>query len=609
MIEFWRKLWKINRPYKSRLLAGIFFGALSGIADVMVLVTVAFVVGVIFSGAKIDLIDKAIAQLKTYSPWLASTFLKAQNALSNQINGSKVGLVMLVGLIPLAMLARGVCNYLNNYLIAWSANRAICDLRARVFEHLMNLPLSFLSRHSTGELMSRIGDVGILQNTMASALVTMVKEPINVIGMLCLAFAADTRLTLITLIVLPVCGIPIAIYNRKVRKAGAAMQTEQASLSRMMHESFTGNRIIKGYNLEQVSMDRFRANQRKFISQLMRVVRSTETPGPLIEFLSAIGIAILLLYMAGSSHASPAKFGVFIGTILLIYRPAKAVIRMQSQIHAAKAATGRVFELLATQSTLIDPPNPVPLRASGAEIQFDNVCFNYGDKPVLHDINLRVEPGRMAAVVGSSGSGKTTLTNLLLRFYDPTRGVIRIGGTDLRSVALHDLRSQVAVVTQEVILFDETIRQNIAYGRENATFEEIQEAARNAFAHDFILAKPHGYESVVGEKGTNLSGGERQRVAIARAILKNAPILVLDEATSSLDNESERMVQAALDELMKGRTTICIAHRLSTIQNADLILVLDHGRIVEKGRHEELLARGGIYQKLHALGFNKPEAE
>jgi subfamily B ATP-binding cassette protein MsbA len=295
---------------------------------------------------------------------------------------------------------------------------------------------------------------------------------------------------------------------------------------------------------------------------------------------------------------------VFIGALMMMYGPVKAIIRVQSQLHQARAATQRVFELLATQSTLTDPPQPVPLKAAGAEIHFDNVSFSYGDKPVLRNIQLRVKPGRMMALVGSSGSGKTTLTNLLLRFYDPTQGVIRIGGVDLRQVALRDIRSQIAVVTQEVILFHDTIRQNIAYGRPDAAFAEIEAAARNAFAHDFILGKPRGYDSVVGEKGTNLSGGERQRIAIARAIVKNAPILVLDEATSSLDNESERVVQAALDELMKGRTTICIAHRLSTIHHADEIVVLDHGEIVETGRHEELLARGGVYQNLYKLGFS-----
>jgi ABC-type multidrug transport system fused ATPase/permease subunit len=270
----------------------------------------------------------------------------------------------------------------------------------------------------------------------------------------------------------------------------------------------------------------------------------------------------------------------------------------------ARGATQRIFDLLATESTLKDPPQPVPLHAASAPILFDNVSFAYKDKLVLRDIRFSAEPGQMIALVGKSGSGKTTLTNLLLRFYDPTGGAIRIGGVDLRQAAVRDIRSQMAVVTQEIILFNDTIRHNIGLGRPGATDAEIEQAARHAFAHEFIVGKPQGYDSVVGEKGTNLSGGERQRIAIARAILKDAPILVLDEATSSLDNESERIVQVALDQLMKGRTTFCIAHRLSTVQHADVILVLDQGRIVESGRHAELLASGGVYHKLHALGFN-----
>jgi ATP-binding cassette, subfamily B, bacterial MsbA len=604
MIEFWRKLWQLTRPYKGRFILGAIFGVFSGLADAMVMLTVAFVVSVVFSGFQNEDIDRKIAKLNEYLPWLAAGLQQVQHWLSDHITGSKVNLVLVVSLVPLVMLGRGLCNYLNNYLMGWVAIRAICDLRARLFGHLLNLPLSFLSRNSTGELMSRIGDTAVLQNMIGVSLVTLITQPIRLVSFAVIPFAMYPKLTAIALVTFPLCIIPVVVYNRKVRRAGAAIQTEAANLSKVMHESFTGNRIIKGYNLEEVVVDRFAANQQKFIGHFMRVVRSTETPGPIIEVLAAIGVAILLLYLAGA--ATPTEFMVFIGALMMMYGPVKAIIRVQSQLHQARAATQRLFELLATQSTLADPPHPVPLQAAGAEIQFDNVSFSYGDKLVLRNIRLRVEPGRMVALVGSSGSGKTTLTNLLLRFYDPTQGVIRIGGTDLREVALRDIRSQIAVVTQEVILFNDTIRQNIAYGRPDATFAEIEEAARHAFAHDFILGKPRRYDSVVGEKGTNLSGGERQRIAIARAILKNAPILVLDEATSSLDNESARMVQAALDELMKGRTTICIAHRLSTIQHADVILVLDHGEIVETGRHGELLARGGIYQKLHMLGFSPP---
>jgi subfamily B ATP-binding cassette protein MsbA len=614
MFDFWRKLWQLTRPYKGRFLLGVFFGILSGFGDPAVLITVVFVASVVLTGTKAGDVQDAASRLAEISTTLAHVFQDVQHWMGLHVANSKMGLILVVSLVPLVMLARGLFNYLNNYLMGWVAVRATSDLRARVFEHLLNQPLSFLSRNSTGELMSRIGDVGILQSQMGGSMVTMVQGPINVMALAFVAFHMNLRLTAIALVTFPLCIIPVVIYNRKVRKAGTAIQTEQANLARVMHEAFTGNRIIKGYNLEELVVERFKVNQQRFISHFMRALRSSETPGPLIEFLGAIGLSILLYYVAGS--IAPVKFVVFITALLAIYRPLKQVLRVQASLHQARAATDRVFELLATKSTLIDPPTPLPLKAAGAEIHFNDVSFDYGDKNdqkkavgVLHHVQLRVQPGQMVALVGSSGSGKTTLTNLLLRFYDPTEGCICIGGTDLRAVSLRDLRSQIAVVTQEVILFNDTIRQNIACGRQDATMAEIEDAARHAFAHDFILEKPHGYESVVGEKGTNLSGGQRQRIAIARAILKNAPILVLDEATSSLDNESERAVQAALDELMKGRTTICIAHRLSTIHHADLILVLDRGEIVETGRHAELLARGGIYQKLHALGFSKSDGK
>jgi ABC-type multidrug transport system fused ATPase/permease subunit len=281
----------------------------------------------------------------------------------------------------------------------------------------------------------------------------------------------------------------------------------------------------------------------------------------------------------------------------------KNLSRLYNQLAQARASSERVFELLATQNSVPEPAQPRPLKAAGADIHFDHVDFAYDNKPVIRDIDLRIRPGQLVALVGSSGAGKTTLANLLLRFYDPVRGAIRIGGVDIREAATRDLRSQIAVVTQETILFNDTVRRNIELGRPGATHEEIIAAARHAYAYDFIMEKPQGFDTVVGEKGVTLSGGQRQRLAIARAVLRDAPILVLDEATSALDTESERAVQTALDELMKGRTTLCIAHRLSTIFHADMIVVLDKGRIVELGRHDELVKRGGVYQKLYELQF------
>jgi subfamily B ATP-binding cassette protein MsbA len=328
-----------------------------------------------------------------------------------------------------------------------------------------------------------------------------------------------------------------------------------------------------------------------------------------MEIFGAAGIALVFIYvqqLPKDQQPKASDFFTFVLSIVIIYPPIKALTRLHNQLHQARSASERVFELLATKNSMPEPAQPIMLHASHADIEFQNLDFNYGEKPVLRGINLTVKAGQLVALVGASGSGKTTLANLLLRFYDPARGAIKIGGVDLRDVSTRDLRNQIAVVAQENILFNDTIRRNIELGRLGATNDEIVAAAKHAHAYDFITQKPEGFDAIIGEKGVSLSGGQRQRLAIARAVLKNAPILVLDEALSALDSESERIVQNALDELMKGRTTICIAHRLSTILHADMIVVLDQGRIVETGRHAELLQHNGVYRRLYELQFQSP---
>jgi subfamily B ATP-binding cassette protein MsbA len=431
-----------------------------------------------------------------------------------------------------------------------------------------------------------------------------VSDPITLLGTLAFLLWTQPRLTLLTMSVLPLAIIPIVIFGRKVRQSSLATQMQSGDLTQIMVESFTGHRVIKAYSLENIVAEQFRSTARKSIGDYMRMVRAAEIPGPLIEFFGSCGVALVLVYLIlfSKSHPNSAHFIQLIGSVFMIYAPMKNLTRLQNQIIQARAASERAFALLDTKNAVPEPASPRTLQA-GADIHFDHVRFAYGDKVVLHDINLHIKPGQLVALVGASGAGKTTLSNLLLRFYDPQSGAVRIGGVDIREAATRDLRKQIAVVAQETILFNETIRRNIELGRPGATDEEIIAAAKHAHAHQFILEKPGGYNAVIGEKGVLLSGGQRQRIAIARAVLKNAPILILDEATNALDTESERTVQSALDELMKDRTTLCIAHRFSTILHADLIVVMENGRIIETGRHDDLIQRGGVYQKLYAMQF------
>jgi len=602
MTTFLLRLWVYVRPYRARLFFGLLCGILYALSNGALILVIKTVVNLLFGGGPVSFHEE-VAKAPSFLQPALNRLIEALPAL--QSPESKLGLLLVIASVPAVMFVRSLSAYLNIYLLNWAAMRAVADLRTKLFAHLQNLSLGFFIQARTGDLISRItNDTHALQAILGTSVGTMVKDPITVLVLLGILLSQQTVLTLVSMIVLPVCLVPINIYSRKARKSARQMQGHISELTSLMHEAFTGNRIIKAYNLESTVVAEFRETTKKYIGQLMRVLRANEIPSQLTEFLGAVGVALVMAYVlffTDRSQTTPGDFVSFVLAIVVMYQPIKALTRLHNQLHQAAASSQRVFELLQTTSTVQEPASPQPLKAAGAEIRFESIDFDYGDKPVLRGIDFTVEPGQMVALVGSSGSGKTTVANLLLRFYDPQRGAVRIGGTDIRTVSLRDLRDQIALVAQETILFNDTIRHNIALGRPGASDADIEAAARHAYAHDFILQKPGGYNAVVGEKGAALSMGQRQRLTIARAILKNAPILVLDEATSALDAESERAVQAALEELMRGRTTICIAHRLSTVQRADRIIVLDAGRIVESGTHSELLRRQGAYYRLHQL--------
>ncbi len=600
MIAFFRQLFPFVRPYRGRLLLGTLCGAFYALSNAALMVAIKLVCEIVFPPPGSA---PTVAALLSKAPRFAQEHLP-QWLSQLQVSGSKTGVVLAIFTIPLVMGLRCLFAYLNNYLMNWVAMRSIADLQIKLFGHLQDLSLSFFHTARTGELMSRLNnDCAALHNVIASSFASMIKDPITVISVVSLLLYQQPRLTLISLVVFPLCVVPIVIYGRKARKSVQAAQTHAAELAHLMQESFSANRIIKAYNLEETVLGKFRETSKKCVGQMMRIVRAQDLPSQLIEFFASVGIALVFLYVAFVTRSQMSDFVQFIGSIFLMYQPIKAISRLHNQLEQGRAASRHIFSLLASRPTVVEPAQPAPLRAAAADIHFDHVDFDYGEKPVLRDIHLTAKAGQLVALVGSSGSGKTTITNLLLRFYDPQKGSVRIGDTDIRTVSLRDLRNQIAVVTQETVLFNDTIYQNIGLGSAGSSNGEIEAAARHAHAHGFILEKERGYATVIGERGVQLSGGQRQRLAIARAILRNAPILILDEATSALDTESERAVQEALEELMRGRTTICIAHRLSTIQKADWIVVLDQGRIVESGKHAELMARGGLYRKLHELQF------
>ena len=603
MTDFLRKIWELARPYKLRLFLGVLMGVISGLIGPLLIGTAIFIYAAVFPSASASDARPPIKHLPDY---VQTWFYNARDGLASGLHTHPGAVWMLIALIPLISLLRGVSGYLNVYFLQWTGTHAVADLRTKLFAHLLNLSAGFYTENATGKLVSRVmSDTGALQTILTNVVSVIVRDPISLAGVLVFLFLRQPKLTLLSLVVLPVCIVPIAIYSRKIRRSSREAQTQTAELMQTMNEGFTGHRVIKAYNLENIVAERFRETAGRAVNLIMRITRATEMPSLLIEFFGACGLALMLGYVIQSSgeRPKPEDFLQLLMSIIYIYQPLKNLTRLQNQVVQARAATERVFELLATKNSVPEPAAPKMLHADKADIEFQNLDFNYGDKAVLRGINLTVKAGQLVALVGSSGSGKTTLANLLLRFYDPLHGAIKIGGVNLRDISTRDLRNQIAVVAQENVLFNDTIRRNIELGRIGATNEEIAAAAKHAYALDFIEQKPQGFDTIIGEKGVSLSGGQRQRLAIARAVLKNAPILILDEATNALDTESERAVQAALDELMKSRTTICIAHRLTTILHADLIVVLDQGKIVETGSHDELVKRAGVYQKLYELQF------
>jgi subfamily B ATP-binding cassette protein MsbA len=543
-----------------------------------------------------------VAAMTSFSAWLVKPVVE-------DIFQSK-DLRMLV-LIPVAVigvfLVKGIATYGSYYLLNLIGQDIIRQLRNRLYNHMQELPLSFFQREKTGDLMSRItSDVGVISSMFTSAITGAIKEFFSVIGLLVVTFYMIPKLAAYTFVILPLAAFPIFHFGRKVRHTRLGAQRAIADLNAFLHETLVGIKIVKAFNMQDYEKKRFAAKSRHIFNKEMKESKVRALSSPFMEFLGGIGIAFVIWY--GGKHVIDGTytfgaFMAFLTAVGLMYQPLRSISKTNNSIQRGLAAVERIYEILDQKSNIIEAPSPVDLQPGSHRILFQNVSFKYDRDLVLQNININVKAGEIVALVGMSGGGKTSLVNLIPRFYDATGGAVLVDDIDIRDISVESLRSQIAIVTQEPILFNDSVRNNIAYGRPGATEEEIILAADAAYASDFIRSFPEGFNTSIGELGGRLSGGQKQRICIARAILKDAPVLILDEATSSLDSESETLVQKALGNLMRGRTTFVIAHRLSTIGYAHRILVIVDGRIVEEGLHEQLLDRRGQYYKLYQMQF------
>jgi len=520
-----------------------------------------------------------------------------------------------LGLAVLATFAvKSACNYGEAVFLSRVGLKVIADMQARLFAHLMTLDVAFFQANTTGRLLSRLtNDISAMRFAVSDALTGAGKDASSVLFLIGAMFYQDWRLSAWTFFIFPIAIFPIRKLGRRMRKVTANTQEHMGRLTTYLEQSVQGIRVVKAYGMESYETERVRSLVTTLQDLIYKAARVRSASSPIMEFLGGIAITVVILYGGSrviAGETTPGAFFSFITALMLAYRPIKSLASLNTNLQEGLAAAERTFSVLDTPATVASRPGAPALRIEGGGVRLDGVFFTYdGAKVILDGLTLDVPAGRTVALVGPSGAGKSTVLNLLPRFFDVADGSVRIDGQDVREVSLESLRANIALVSQEITLFDDTIRANIAYGRFDATQAEIEQAARAAAAHDFILSLPDGYDTMVGERGLALSGGQRQRLAIARAMLKNAPILLLDEATSALDTESERHVQDALDTLMQGRTTIVIAHRLSTVVKADLIFVLDQGRVIESGSHHALLAEDGLYARLYAMQFAEQAGE
>jgi ATP-binding cassette, subfamily B, bacterial MsbA len=586
LIGPYRDLFPFLKPHLGRFILALAFGAVFGVISGLLPLVLNYVNSQVFPQGK-----------------------NKTDMLGDALNGTGTGInsVLLVcSVIPLIFVLRSLCDYLNSYYMSWVALRVLADIRCKLYSHILGQSLEFFNRERSGNLISRVAnDTRMAQTALTSISSDLIKQPLTVISAFAVLIHLDWKFTIVSLFLFPVCMVPIVHYGKKVRRQGKLEEEKVGSMMSVLQESFAGIRVIKAFAREKRESEYFERLSLEQFRSGVRVQKAIQIVSPMVEAVAAIGVGLALFYV-WYTHLSAAKFLALLAGIFMLYDPIKKLSRIHLVMQQCFNATNNIFEIMNREPAIKDRPGAEEITGSDGDLRIERVTFRYrpGLQPAVRDLSLHIAPGKYYALVGSSGAGKSTILSLLLRFYEPEAGVIRLDGRDINTIKQISLREHIGMVSQETFLFHDSILNNIRYGRLNAGKEEVIDAAKRAYAHDFIMHQPNGYETVIGDKGCLLSGGQQQRVSIARALLKNAPVLLLDEAMSALDSEAEREIQAALDLLSEGRTVIAIAHRLSTVLKADQIVVMDRGEVREIGTHRELLESSTIYKKLYDLQFD-----
>jgi subfamily B ATP-binding cassette protein MsbA len=602
LVNIVRFAWPYMRRYRHRLLAGILFAALFGLINgvsvwatktMVERLTVAPTVSATVPTAAVaaaSSVDSWLTALKTHTNELLDSWLPLMGRPMDwrQFLG---GLLLL----PLLVITRSSASYLSVYCLMWTSQRMVNDLRMAVLRKLNSLSLDFFNRSTMGDLLTRInGDTAMLQNSLTGGLSDLIKDPMSIISLTTALCVIDWQMTLVAVGFLLTSLVPLRLLGKKARRASQGGLTAGISQSSQLVEALAGIRVVKAFAMEEEQEDRFRSLCNVIVHHGMKGVQARGLVQPIIESISMLGLGVLIVWIVYTSRSVANMAGLLMGMFML-YQPVKRLAALNILFYEASVSVDRLYHIFGEQPTVKESPQARRVAQFASGIRFENVSFSYGNQLVVRDVNLVIPRGFKLGIAGESGCGKSTLVNLIFRFYDPTHGRITLDGQDLREIAVNDLRGLMALVSQEIVLFDKTAAENIACGRRGATRAEVEEAARLANAHDFIMQLPQGYDTRIGERGVTLSGGQRQRLSIARAFVRNAPILVLDEATAALDSQAEAEVQAAIDRLAEHRTVISIAHRLSTLMTSDRIIVLEQGRIVEDGIFTELLQKGGAF--------------